>query len=370
MRINISKVWFILISLLSISLCSTASEYQCEPATRGKKFNVVFFKPDSADNAFWKLNQNFADAVADDLNINLKVVNIERVMSNRLMFAELLDSYIDENNRPDFIVSVLFAGGELSLIRRFNELAIPTFTVNSSLGEEVVVNTGDPRQKFPYWMAHMSPNEKAASSVLITEMHKLTKGQYVLAIGGDTQSAVNHQRIRGLTERASELKLHLAPPIFTNWTRQDALRVAETLFRRVRQPELIWTAGPSIASAMADVLRRNKNFQQDKIVIGTFDWSPEAIELVKNGSVDMSYGGHFMETGWALVLVHDYLHGLDFQQDTGTMINSELRRMDKSNVNDIEKLVSQQNWQDIDFKRYSKCLNADLDRYDFSLSAR
>ena len=80
MRINISKVWFILISLLSISLCSTASEYQCEPATRGKKFNVVFFKPDSADNAFWKLNQNFADAVADDLNINLKVVNIERVM--------------------------------------------------------------------------------------------------------------------------------------------------------------------------------------------------------------------------------------------------------------------------------------------------
>lgn len=285
------------------------------------------------------------------------------------MFAELLDKHIDKASPPDFIISVLYAGGESALVRQLNSFSIPFMTVNTSISDDVFRDLGKPRENLRYWLGHMSPDERLSASVLLQEMHKLSMGNHVLAIAGHSQSAVNHQRVRGLVEKASELRLTLAPPIFTDWSKADAYRVARTLFQRVEHHDMIWTAGPAIAAAVSQLISENPAYQKEKIITGTFDWSIEAIELVKQGKVQLSYGGHFMETGWVLVLVHDYLQGLDFTSDTGTLIRSKLKRMDRQNVQRIEKLVNAKNWKNIDFRRYSKCHNEALNRYVFDIES-
>lgn len=344
-----------------------ATGYLCAPVVKDDPFNVVYFKPGEKDNTFWLFNRLFAQAVAEDLNIELETVEIDKDMRNRIMFAEVLDSNIDKQDPPDFVVSVLYAGGEPELIKKLNDMDIPFITVNTSIDESVWAILGKPGEQYKNWKAHLSPNEIEAAGMLLEDMTGLSGYKSVLAIAGSTQSAVNHQRIKGLSEKAKLLRLNLAPPIFTDWSKADAFRVARTLFKRVEHVDMVWTAGPEIASAVSDLIQQNDVYKKQGIVIGTFDWSMPAIELVKSGTVQVSYGGHFMEAGWALVLLHDYLRGGKFSEDIGTVISSKLRRMDKSNVTSIEAFMNNKNWHDIDFRQYSRCHNTTLKKYKFEL---
>lgn len=283
------------------------------------------------------------------------------------MFAELLERHIDKQDAPDLIISVLYAGGEVALVKRLNDFGIPFFTVNTSIDRQVIAQLGKPGEKMQNWAAHISPDEQRSAGILLEEMYKLSNGKNVLAIAGHSQSAVNHQRLQGLAQKVAALKLNLAPPIFTDWSKADAYRAARTLFQRVEKHDMIWTAGPSIAAAVKELIAQNPAYQAENIVIGTFDWSAEAIELVKSGAVQLSFGGHFMEAGWALVLAHDFLNGVSISADSGNIIYSELKRLDSANVQLVEKQVNPEYWQNIDFRQYSKCYVPSIKQYDFRL---
>lgn len=363
---------FIAVQLFLVFWLGTSLETygieKCNSLTDKAPFKVVYFRPSSNLNKFWTLNSEFAEAAAKDLHINLITVEITPNDANRLMFAELFEKYMGSHEPPDFVLSVLYAGGEFSLIQKFNTINVPIFTVNSNMDKKLFALTGYPRKTFNHWKGHMSPNDKEASGFLTKHMHKLSNGgRTVLAIGGSPQSTVNQERIKGLKEKTFALQLNLVPPISTNWSVQDAARAARTLFRRVQQYDMIWTAGPTVAKGVNQALKELSLPHNQKVTIGTFDWTPEVIEMIKTNQVDVSFGGHFMETGWALVLIHDYLRGLDFAEDTGTVIQTKLKKLDKSNLAKIEGLVASKTREDIDFRQYSKCHTPTLTKYAFEI---
>ncbi len=84
------------------------------------------------------------------------------------------------------------------------------------------------------------------------------------------------------------------------------------------------------------------------ILFGGCGWYAPAIKKVQDGTLATTVGGHFMEGGWVMVLIHDYHHGRDFISDP---IETAMYSIDKSNV---EK---------------SKVHNSNLKKYDFSLEA-
>lgn len=69
---------------------------------------------------------------------------------------------------------------------------------------------------------------------------------------------------------------------------------------------------------------------------------------------------HIMQGGWALILLHDYLHGFDFVTESVSF----RCKMDKGlQERDVDE------WDQVDFKRFSKKYNPYLSHYDFSLEA-
>ena len=78
-------------------------------------------------------------------------------------------------------------------------------------------------------------------------------------------------------------------------------------------------------------------------------------------------GGHFMEGGWALVLIHDYAKGIDFVEELGVKIPTPMQALTAANVKSYQDKMHPEKWSQIDFKQFSKVYNKKLTKYDFSL---
>lgn len=333
-----------------------------------KPLKGLYFRPYSHQSSFWNANGKFIDAVAANLNIELTNIPIDEVHRNRFGFYELIKESIDKRNKPDFIISIFYAKGEENLLSLLDSYDVPFFTVNTSLDEPTLNIIGRPRERFKNWIGHISPDESLGGANLVESLTSINHGKNMAVFAATHQSAVNNHRVEVMMARAELLGVNVIPPVTTDWTTQSAIKAAQTLFRRVSDFDMIWTAGPDIAEGVVQVLQQSEHLKANKnLVMGTFDWSSSAINLVQKGTVDVSYGGHFMESGWALLLMHDYLAGLDYQADVGNLLSSELKAIDKTNVNEISELLANDKWKSLDFRQYSKCYNQNLERYKFSI---
>ena len=63
------------------------------------------------------------------------------------------------------------------------------------------------------------------------------------------------------------------------------------------------------------------------------------------------------------------IHGIDFHDEVGTKIQLNMSILTKNNVNKYLEKYSSQNWNKIDFRKYSKVLNKKLVKYNFSLES-
>lgn len=337
----------------------------CKEGVPGDPINVMFFQPEEERSQFWFNSMHFAKAVAKDLNVSLQTIEITAEARNRFTFKELTSNALANNPRPDFILSIFYGGGEYAQLNVFNQTNIPFFTFNTSLDEKMLQLTKRPRDQFANWKGHRSPNEIVAGRLLANELASITGGKTIAILAGPTASTINSHRVEGSVLQGTENLLNVIPAINTDWKKESSMRATNMLLKRVHDVDMIWTAGPDIALGAIEVLQKQEN--EKKIAVGTFDWTVNNVDLINKGLLDVSYGGHFMDAGWAIVMIYDYLNGIDFASDPGSLVLSELVKIDDSNVDKIEPLLRENKWDEIDFRKYSKCLNPQLEFYEFTL---
>ena len=95
--------------------------------------------------------------------------------------------------------------------------------------------------------------------------------------------------------------------------------------------------------------------------------SEEAMESLRSGRLSALSGGHFIAGAWALILLYDFHHGRDFAKDEGleldqSMFVSFTPQLASRFIERYGKI----DFDQVDFRRFSKVLNPGLKRYDFS----
>lgn len=359
------------LSFVLLSLCYSVQgqaenqTHQCIPSE--EPLEVWYFRPDG-NNSFWYASERFAKKVAKDLGISLTVYKTVVGDDNRLGFKRLVDETFSKNKGalPDFLITILYGGGEFAQLENFEQYGVPFLSVNTSLDEKVLGLTGEPRERFAHWKGHMSPDEKRSGAQLVTSLAEALKGRTLGIIAGANQSKVNQHRVEGALEQARKLRLSVVPPMYTDWTRESGANALRRLLQRVPDIDYLWTAGSDITLGVMDVLNENDG----QFVMGSFDWSDSNIRFVRQKKLQVALGGHFMEPGLALVMAYDFLTGIDFIADTGAIIKTELGQLDLSNVDTISPQSGDINWQSLDFKHHSKCHNVSLEHYQFDLTLR
>lgn len=352
------------IFIVLVCVSNSAFANQCKGQGDNTPLNVLYFSPETDENSFWGLQRKYARAVAKNLNINLNIIEIKEEQHNRFAFIDLVDSYINIDHKPDLVLGIFYLNGEETFLDYLHEQKMPFFSVNASISTKSLKKIGLPRENYPYWIGHIAPNDEQAGFNLTQKLLELQTDKVLMAaIAGENQSTVSYNRKMGLFNAQRQNKFQLLPPIHTNWGPHEADNAIRTINRRFPKFNAIWSIGTGAAEGLTWFFNEQPNGRRN-IKIGTFDWSPVVLDLIIKGHIDISYGGHFREAGWALILAYDYFSGIDFINDSTAYIETELQPATKHNAKQIMEEINQ-NWQNVNFQQSTKCLNNALSKYNF-----
>jgi DNA-binding LacI/PurR family transcriptional regulator len=166
---------------------------------------------------------------------------------------------------------------------------------------------------------------------------------------------------------AEDPAIVLEQQIYARWTREKAADEAGWLYQRYPDAKLVWAGNDVMAlGAMAAWEKRGGHPGVDAWFSG-IDTSTEALEGIKSGRLTSLAGGHFITGAWALVILYDYHRGRDFTDE-----GFELRRPLFVEITpQLAKRYFERfsgGFESIDFSRYSKVKNPQLNRYNFDFT--
>lgn len=338
---------------------------------------VTLFSPEPPENAFWGQTMSFAKAVAEDLEIQLDIVHPQLgglVPSS--IFRSMGKNIVERDVKPDYLLTGYWSGTEdlLETVAKQHNIRIFSFNTDFSTTDKRLF--GGPRSKYDNWIGQRIPDDTLGgyelADILVKHANadQANNSSKIIALSGGSESQVAKERLAGLRNRVdNDRKLSVSRVFTTTWTRESAQMATKEALDKYPDTDVIWAVSGEVALGSIEQLKASGKQPGKDILVGGFDWSSEELNAIKNGEMTASMGGHFMEAGWALVMIYDYHNGVDFKDDPGVKSVTLMQPITKSNVDEYLNRLGDRNWNKIDFGKFSKIKNPQLKKYNFSLEA-
>jgi ABC-type sugar transport system substrate-binding protein len=303
-------------------------------------------------------------AAAQSFGMQLEVLFAER---DHLLMLRQAESVAQRSDLPDYLVIVNEKLAAPQMLRMFERTPVKVLLMHNDLTAEQRREFGNEREQMRHWIGTVTTDEARAEYRLMEELYRQLGDHepQVIGITGDRSTPVSMERAQGIDDfvkRAGRGRiLQLA---FSDWGGADAEDKAHILLSRYPQTNIMWAANDSMALG---ALRAVRARYARVLVGGTGGW-PEALTSIAEGGLAASLGSHFFVGAWAMVLLHDYHHGLDFAAHGGvTQKIDYMLVVNRSNTSNYDRAVYKQDGA-IDFSIYSKVLHPKAGRYDFNLA--
>ncbi len=338
-----------------------------------KPIRLALITPQAADTPYWKSFTEFAAAAARDLGVVFEAHHAEFKRDRYLALFKQLATR--QKNRPHAVIVKNERGLGLEMLRIAEKANMPVFFVNTGLRDKEIAAYGGPRKRFKRWLGEVLPDNEKAGYYVAKNLIRMglkaerLKGKRLsmVALGGASTDGASLGRLRGLKRGVAEFaQVGLVGIRSGGWIRTEArLRTAQLL---AAYPELnlVWAANDDMALGAIDALRDVKRKPGRDVLVAGLNWRPEALATVKSGAMAFTLGGHFMDGAWAVVMLNDYFKGRDFA-DFGVSFRTNWGVISAANVERLSPLVGDEDWDRIDFRRFSRVTNPKLKAYDFSL---
>lgn len=337
------------------------------PLAAQADLRVAFLNPGSASEPFWANVDAFLQAAAGDLGVALDIRHGDRDHRQLLAAADAVIAA-----RPDFVLAVNEKGVGVELVKRFNKARIPVMLVLNDLDQVQQQKMGLPRQRYPYWLGSLVPDNLKAGEEVASALAAQVAGQQatMVALGGDRSTPAGLLRQAGLLKASrSQGNIHLAQLSYGLWQQARAQRQTTELLRRYPDLKLVWTANDLMAFGAIDAIRAAGKVPGKDVLVGTFNSSDKALRLRQGGSISALAAGHFMAPGLALVLLVDYQNGFDFAKDDGLQLHLPLFHLLVPGT-PLFDLMASKDWQQVQFRAMSKVHNPYPGPHRFDLQTR
>lgn len=363
-------------TIFSVTICLWFLVFHSTFSVAAEK---VIWLNSGAQSRFWPIVEQIMVAAASDLDIELTVFDFKN--DPVYMLTSLREILADPENRPDCILTHNYKKKGEDVLKLVTEFNVPIFIFNAGFSEQKHV--GLPREKYPLWIGQMLPDDEdggyTLAKALIEKGKELRADQdslvEMVAIEGNRSSDASIRRVAGL-ERA--LKEH--PEVVNNqffhakWKKNRAMDAYRTAIKRYPNTTVFWTASEDMAIGVIEAAKEQGATPGKDFITGGFDLLPVNREYLQFGDMAFSSGGHYFDGAWALILIQDYLNGIDFAEESdGTytfytkMIT--LKKKDFEAYNDIFAVLSGSQLNKLDFRSLSKYHNKQRSHYDFSITS-
>ncbi|MCF2946673.1 ABC transporter substrate-binding protein [Paraglaciecola aquimarina] len=345
-----------------------------KPEMKPSQDVILFVKADK-DYPFWKSAVSFAEAVAGVLSLRFTAHYIPQAHRDRFNSVEYIKLYLKQlKNPPSLVISSFFLGAEEQVLQLFGSQSIAFISLNSNISHQQFSILGKPRERFPLWLGHISPNDVVVGKQLVQSLLRHYRANKncdiddcnanIYGFAGLPFAAASRQRKLGVESVVSKDNMaHSYDIVPADWRRHIVGEKMNAVVYRYPDIDIFWAASDTMAWGIVDGIKNNKYKQ--KVLIGGIDWAPETIPYIKNGDMTLSLGGHFLEAGIALILYYDYLNGLDFAAKYGTVIETKLSELNQQNLDLLGSFLAVPQWKESVLKKYSKFNNPARQDYVF-----
>ena len=337
------------------------------PGSQSKP-NVVFLNPgepvDRGKGLFWPMTARLMEVAAKTFGMQLEVLYAER---DHLLMLRQAKNLAQRTDLPDYIVMVNEKQTALKMLQMFADTQTKVLLIHNDLTSDQRNEIGNEREQMTHWIGTAKTDEAHSTYRMMDELHRQlgTVEPQVLGITGARGTPVSLERAQGVKEymeqsgRGQQLQL-----AFSNWGATDAEQKANVLLARYPQTNVIWTANYSMAQG---ALRAVKSIGAPVLVGSTAAAPPTAPSMAEQGMA-VSLGSHFFIGAWAMVLLHDYHHGVDFISYGGARQKLDhLYIITPENAPRYYQVVYDQT-DELDFSVFSKYLHPSPGNYSFSLA--
>ncbi|WP_229591076.1 ABC transporter substrate-binding protein [Pseudodesulfovibrio sediminis] len=343
-----------------------------QPVAAKEKPLVVFACPGTRDDAFFALMCDFMQAAADDLGFELFIYYGDR---HTRINHENVKMIFNRKRLPEFVIGSNSCDSGKLMLDKAEAAGIKVMIINQGFIGAEQKAVGQPGEKYTQWLFEFLPDDVQSGYILARTLiekalqNKLVDshgGVQVLAISGFEGATVSSLRLQGLRQALREypnVRLHLIR--YADWERDISRRVVKEHLAEFPEVTVVWTESDYMAMGIVEGVREMGMIPGKDVVIGGVDWASLAAGMIENGDYTVSVGGHFLDGAWALVMLHDALHGVSVPR----LSQSHFSFITADNVAPFRRYILNGNWELIDFRKFSKHLNPEITEYDFSLNA-
>jgi len=295
-------------------------------------------------NPFWQRYIGFVKVVADQLGVEVKIVDCQNSEGQQILDIEnLLASGVN-----GLIVTPQTAQVGPTIIARAEANSVPIAITDRWPGI-------DPRE-YPWegFVGFIGPDDVDAgyniAKTLIVELGM----KNIAAINGVHGASVAEGRYAGLEKALKEFPdVNLIDVQWIGENIDQGMQVMENyLSAYPDKVEGIWCYNDALAVGAVKALMNAGN---DKIKVVGMDLNPDAVELIKEGEYYASFGGHWLQGGFGLIMLYDYLEGYPPEPEYRV---ARLKLM-KVAESDVDAFMDQfvDNPPSIDATKISKAMN-------------
>lgn len=367
-----SRVIFWLVSILLWS--GGAAHAQSPLAEAGNdSVRVAFINPGYGDRGFWKDVRNTMQAAADQFGYELIVFDSDR---DSKKMAESAQKAFALEPAPDYIIAVNEYQQGTRIVLEAEEREIPVIMLLNDLTKEQKNTYGRPGKELKSWKFSLTPDNERAGYDIAKSLINAARLRYekhqptslcLVSIAGDRSTPASLQRLDGLDHALSRFPiLREQRRLVANWSHDKAYRQMENWLGRNGCVDAVWAANDDIALGAIKALREADRTPGRDVFVGGLNWSEKGLEKVQNGQMTMTHGGHFFAGAWVMVLLHDYIAGVELFA-THPEITFRMEAITPGNVAYFSQILGERDWGAIDFSRFSLANTPAASEYDFTL---
>lgn len=337
---------------------------------------VAWFKSGS-NSKFWPIVEKIMVSSAKDLELDLDIYEYKN--DPFYMITLVREVLTDPARRPACILIHNFKKRGEKLLELGEEFGVPVFLFNAGFG--INSQVGNPREKYPHWIGQMVPDDEFGGYLLAKELISKAKGLdknsstpiQMVALEGNRTSEASIKRVAGMKRALAEHpEVIINQHFHSKWKFELAKEAFLATRRRYPQTTIFWTASETMAIGVIEAAREQGLIPGKDLVTGGFDLLPENKKYIESGEMAASVGGHYFEAAWSLVLIYDYLHGVDFATHETTSFTTRMTSQTKGDLtqyNDIYSVLSTSRLDTLDFGSLSKYRNPTVKKYNFDLDS-
>lgn len=343
------------------------------PAMASDVFSVSFLNPGGRGDAFFDMMVSFMEAAADDLGIEFETIYCDR---NHLKMHEEGVKLLSRKNLPDYLVLINEKDAGKDVLRLASDKGVKVALINEGLQSRDRERFGGPGELLPNWILEILPDDRQAGFLLGQYLIAAARAQgltgdagevNIVAISGNYQTGSSTSRVDGLRQAVlNDGKAFLLQVVPGYWDEKHAGKVAKGLLERYPRANVLWSASDLMAKGAVDSLHGMKGRPLKKMTVGGVDWAEFALHMVERGTLSATVGGHFMDGGWALVMLFDLHNGIPLEKSS---YRTRFSLIDEKNIEAYLDYFGRHDWSRIDFSRFSKKYNPELTEYAFGLDA-